>query len=84
MPRRPMPRVLGGTLESVATVAGGAWHTTRTDPIVEATNSLKSQYGSGPVFVMSRRAGASIRRLKESTTIAYIWQPGLHAHRSHT
>jgi len=47
------------------------------DILLDTVSSLKSPYLSGAAWIMSRSAFAEIRRLKESTTGRYLWQPSL-------
>lgn len=47
------------------------------DVLLETLSSLKPEYLSNAVWVMSRSAIAMIRRLKDKTTGHYLWQPGL-------
>lgn len=46
------------------------------DDIFELTYAIKEAYERNAKFVMKRSTVKAIRLLKESTTNAYIWQPG--------
>jgi HK97 family phage major capsid protein len=54
------------------------------DVLLETLNSMKPEYLTGAVWMMSRSAMATIRRLKDKSTGNYLWQPGLIAGQPHT
>ena len=64
-----------GKLAEIRTGHKGAIVTA--DILLDTVASLKTPYLSGAVWVMSRSAFADIRRLKESSTGHYLWQPGI-------
>lgn len=66
-----------GTIEHVVTGASGAFHTDKADCLHNVVSKLKPQYRAGAVWLMNRKTANVIRKLKEATTEAYIWQPGL-------
>lgn len=66
-----------GHIEHVVTGASGAFHTDKADCLHNVVSKLKPQYRTGAVWLMNRKTANVIRKLKEATTEAYIWQPGL-------
>ena len=53
------------------------------DTLLDVLNAMKPEYLPGAVWLMSRSAMASIRRLKDRSTGNYLWQPGLLAGQPH-
>ena len=69
-----------GTLEYVATGANGDFAaSTPADVLISLMMKLKAGYLPKAAWLMPRAVAEKIRRFKESTTNAYIWQPGLQA-----
>jgi HK97 family phage major capsid protein len=69
-----------GTLEHVATgVAGGFAASNPSDHLIALMHRLKAGYLPKASWIMPRAVAELIRKFKESTTNAYIWQPGLQA-----
>ena len=69
-----------GTVQHIPTGTSGAFNaTTKGDCLIDTVASLKNQYRAGSVWIMNRKTAATIRKIKESTTDAYIWAPGLQA-----
>lgn len=69
-----------GTLEHVATgVAGDFAATNKGDTLVTTVYKLKAGHRNGAVWVTNKAILGEIRAFKESTTNAYLWQPGLAA-----
>lgn len=68
-----------GTLEHVKTGANGAFHTTQADPLFDLIGAFKQHFLNGAQWVTRRTVIAAIRKFKTSTTLEYIWQPGLQA-----
>lgn len=67
-----------GELEHVKSGANGAFAASNpADVLFDLEASLKAQYRKGAVWMMNRTTQASIRKLKEATSGAYLWQPGL-------
>lgn len=67
-------------LEYVVSGASGAFDsTTPGDRIFNIIYALKAFYRQNAVFVMPKAVALLVRKFKESTTNAYIWQPGLAA-----
>lgn len=68
-----------GQFEHVKSGANGAFHTTQFDPVVEMIGAMKPQYLNNARFVMTRAVRTAARKLKESTTNRYLWEPGMQA-----
>ena len=68
-----------GTVQHIPTGASGAFHTTKADCLIDTVSALKNQYREGSAWLMNRKTAAAVRKIKESTTDAYIWAPGLQA-----
>ena len=68
-----------GVIEHIPTGASGAFHTTKTDCLVQAVDALAPQYRPNARWVMSRATAGVVRRLKEATTDRYLWEPSLQA-----
>lgn len=69
-----------GQLEHVKTTANGDFATSNpADQIFSLVYALKAGYRQGASFLMPKAVLLKIRKFKESTTNAYIWQPGLQA-----
>jgi HK97 family phage major capsid protein len=69
-----------GVIEHVDTGVNGAFAASNpADKIIELVHKLKVGYLPKAVFLMPRSVAELIRKFKESTTNAYIWQPGLQA-----
>lgn len=66
-----------GRLQHHKTGEDGAFGEDGADILMDMVASLKTEYLSGAVWVMSRSAQAAIRKLKESETGHYLWQPAL-------
>jgi HK97 family phage major capsid protein len=68
-----------GQFEHVASGASGAFHTTQFDPVVELIGALKPQYAANAKHTMTRGVRTAARKLKESTTNRYLWEPSMQA-----
>jgi HK97 family phage major capsid protein len=68
-----------GQLEHVKTGANGAFHTTQADPLFDLIGAFKQAYLQNARWVTRREVIAAIRKFKTTTTLEYIWQPGLQA-----
>lgn len=67
-----------GQFEHVATGASGAFNGTNpADYIIDLISKLKIGYLNNAQFLMNRAVRGGIRKFKEATTNAYMWQPGL-------
>lgn len=66
-----------GTFEHVNTGANGAFHTTQFDPLHDIQGALKDQYLQNAQWCMRREVRTAARKLKESTTNRYLWEPGM-------
>lgn len=68
-----------GQIEHVNTGANGAFHTTQADPLFELIGAFKPHYLQNARWVTRREVISAIRKFKTTTTLEYIWQPGLQA-----
>lgn len=66
-----------GQFEHVVTGAAGDFHTTQFDPVHTLIGAFKDQYLQNAQFVMRRSVRTAARKLKESTTNRYLWEPGM-------
>jgi HK97 family phage major capsid protein len=63
----------------IAEVATGSANAVTADGLIDLVYDLPSERTGNARFVMNRKTQGAIRKLKESTTGNYIWQPGLQA-----
>ena len=69
-----------GTLEHVLSGASADFtSTTPSDKLLDVIYALKAEYRNGARWLTNRAVLLKIRKFKEATTNAYIWQPGLQA-----
>lgn len=69
-----------GQLEHVATGAAGDFASSNpADDLMDLITAFKPQYLNNANWVTRRSVIAKIRKFKEATTNAYLWQPGLQA-----
>lgn len=69
-----------GTLEHVKTGANGDFAgSSPADPLFDLIAAFKTAKLSGARWLTNRAVVAKIRKFKEATTNAYMWQPGLTA-----
>ena len=66
-----------GQFEHVVTGANGDFHTTQFDPIHTLMGAFKDHFLNNAQFVMRRAVRTAARKLKESTTNRYLWEPGM-------
>ncbi len=67
-----------GVLQYVPTGAAGAFASTSpADCLFDIVHQLRVGYHPGATWIMPRAVADMIRKFKENTTQAYIWQPGL-------
>ncbi|HEU0117872.1 MAG TPA: phage major capsid protein [Alphaproteobacteria bacterium] len=67
-----------GTLQYVPTGANGAFASTNpADVLFDLVHKLRVGYHPKANWIMPRAVSDMIRKFKENTTQAYIWQPGL-------
>ena len=66
-----------GQFEHVVSGANGDFHTTQFDPIHTLMGAMKDHFLPNAQFVMRRAVRTSARKLKESTTNRYLWEPGM-------
>ena len=69
-----------GVLEHVLSGASADFTgTTPSDKLLDVMMALKAEYRNGARWLTNRAVLLKIRKFKEATTNAYIWQPGLQA-----
>lgn len=69
-----------GVLQHVATGQDGAFNNTNpADALFSLMHKLRAGYHPKAAWIMPRAVADLIRKFKENTTQAYIWQPGLQA-----
>ncbi len=71
-----------GTVEHIATGVAGNWPTTSAaiyDLLVTTAYKLKAAYRQNAAWLMSAAAVDKLRKVKETTTDAPIWTPGMGA-----
>lgn len=66
-----------GVIEHVVTGANGDFHTTKMDPLQDIQGTLKDQYLQNAQWCMRREVRTKLRKLKESTSDRYLWEPSL-------
>jgi HK97 family phage major capsid protein len=67
-----------GTLQYVATGSAGAFASSNpADCLFDLMHKLRVGYHPKAAWIMPRAVADMIRKFKENTTQAYIWQPGL-------
>ncbi|HVY13507.1 MAG TPA: phage major capsid protein [Alphaproteobacteria bacterium] len=69
-----------GVFEYVASGASGAFASSNPgDALIDLMHKLRAGYLPKAAWIMPRAVADAVRKFKESTTSAYIWQPGLQA-----
>lgn len=69
-----------GVVQHVATGNSGAFASSNpADTLIDAVTALAPRYRANARWLINRSTAGLIRKFKESTTNAYIWQPGLQA-----
>lgn len=66
-----------GQFEHVVSGANGAFHTTQFDPLADLMGAFKDHFLNNAQWVMRRSVRTAARKLKESTTNRYLWEPGM-------
>lgn len=66
-----------GQFEHVNTGANGAFHSTQFDPLHDLMGAMKDHFLPNAQWVMRRSVRTAARKLKESTTNRYLWEPGM-------
>lgn len=66
-----------GQFEHVVSGANGAFHTTQFDPLHDIQGAMKDHFLPNAQWVMRREVRTAARKLKESTTNRYLWEPGM-------
>lgn len=69
----------GTGAEQIGTVPSGGSGVITADGVINLLYALKSEFVTQSTFLMNRAIVRETRKLKENTTNAYIWQPGLQA-----
>jgi HK97 family phage major capsid protein len=69
----------GLTVAAVVGKAAASMTTFTSDEVIDLIHSVDPSYRPNASFMFHDTVLATIRKLKESTTNAYIWQPGLQA-----
>lgn len=69
-----------GTIEMIKTTANGDFAASNpADKLFDLLQAFKTAYLQGAKWVTTREVIAKVRKFKEATTNAYMWQPGLAA-----
>ena len=66
-----------GQFEHVKSGANGDFHTTQLDPLHDIQGAMKDHFLQNAQWVMRREVRTKARKLKESTTNRYLWEPGM-------
>lgn len=66
-----------GQFEHVVSGANGAFHTTQFDPLQDLQGAMKDHFLPNAQWLMRREVRTAARKLKESTTNRYLWEPGM-------
>lgn len=66
-----------GVIEHIPTGASGAFGTDKADVLIKAVDALAPRYRQNARWLMNRATMGAIRRIKESSTDAYMLQPNL-------
>jgi len=66
-----------GRLEHIQTESDGTFGEDGAEILIDTLNALKTEYRDKAVWVMSRSAHSSVRKLKDPGTGQYLWQPAL-------
>jgi HK97 family phage major capsid protein len=66
-----------GQFEFVKSGANGAFHSTQFDPLHDIQGAMKDHFLTNAQWVMRREVRTAARKLKESTTNRYLWEPGM-------
>lgn len=67
-----------GTLEHLNTAQNGDFASANpADVLIDVIEAMKDGYRDGCTWITRRSVISKIRKFKESTTNAYLWQPGL-------
>ncbi len=66
-----------GQFEHVLSGANGTFHTTQFDPLADIQGAMKDHFLPNAQWLMRREVRTAARKLKESTTNRYLWEPGM-------
>ncbi len=64
-----------GQFQYIPTGASGDFHTTKLDVLHDVQGAFKDMYLNNAQWVMRREARTKLRKLKESTSDRYLWEP---------
>lgn len=64
-----------GQFQYLPTGASGDFHTTKMDVLHDVQGAFKDQYLNNAQWVMRREARTKLRKMKESTSDRYLWEP---------
>lgn len=64
-----------GQFQYLPTGASGDFHTTKMDVLQDVQGAFKDQYLANAQWVMRREARTKLRKMKESTSDRYLWEP---------
>ena len=64
-----------GSFEHINTGANGAFHTTKMDILHDLQGAFKDRYLPNAQWVMRREVRTALRKMKESTSDRYLWEP---------
>lgn len=68
-----------GVLEHVLSGANGDFHTTKFDPLQDLVGAFKTEFLQNAKWIMRREVRTKARKLKETGTDRYLWEPSLQA-----
>lgn len=63
----------------IPTGANGAFDATKADVLINLIHAVKPRYRRNAAWLMNGEVLEVVRKMKEATSDAYIWQPGLQA-----
>lgn len=78
-PRGFLTYANGTAWKTIEQIKSGHATVLTADSLITLQNALKSEYAGEAVFAMKRQTVAAVRTLKDATSGAYLWQPGLQA-----
>lgn len=64
-----------GQFQYLPTGASGDFHTTKMDVLHDVQGAFKDQFLNNAQWVMRREARTKLRKMKESTSDRYLWEP---------
>lgn len=78
-PRGFLTYAAGTNWQQIQQVNTGVADNVGADGLLDLVYSLQSAYRAGAIFAMNRATLGEVRKLKDSTSGMYVWQPGLQA-----